>query len=190
MLNEKVVALLKYLGEEVESIEIIGDDEIEVNGERYSVFTDEVADEEFYVSQENLFNDLGLEAYGEYFQEEIINYCLNKDHFDEMMEDYYRDYIEDIKDEEGRLEEAMENNEVEDEEEYLELLTDNQDSIQWYIDNFGAEELSNYIKDNQWLINLDEVINRIKEYDGRGCLATYDGEELELEDNFYAYRID
>ena len=76
MLNEKVVALLKYLGEEVESIEIIGDDEIEVNGERYSVFTDEVADEEFYVSQENLFNDLGLEAYSEYFQEEIINYCL------------------------------------------------------------------------------------------------------------------
>ena len=40
----------------------------------------------------------------------------------------------------------------------------------------------NYIK---W----DDVISWVAREDGYGCLAAYDGEELELQDYLYAYRI-
>ena len=39
------------------------------------------------------------------------------------------------------------------------------------------------------LINWDDVINWVAREDGYGCLAAYDGEELELQDDLYAYRI-
>ena len=61
--------------------------------------------------------------------------------------------------------------------------------IQWYIDNFGIVALSDYVKNNDYLIDIDEVILEVQNRDGRGSLATYDGEELELDDDYYAYRV-
>ena len=39
------------------------------------------------------------------------------------------------------------------------------------------------------LINWDEVIEWIKEVDGRGIMASYDGIEMELENDLYGYRV-
>ena len=48
------------------------------------------------------------------------------------------------------------------------------------------EGFSDWAKDH---IDLDAVFEEIKDLDGRGILADWDGEELELPNDFYAYRI-
>ena len=74
---------------------------------------------------------------------------------------------------------------------YLEYLIDNAgDSVEYIVDNFGEDYLDDILKNNPWLIDLDAVIEEIKSWDGRGCLAYYDGEELELDNDYFAYRID
>ena len=50
------------------------------------------------------------------------------------------------------------------------------------------EDFYNMIKRCDY-INWEDVINWVAREDGYGCLAAYDGEELELQDDLYAYRI-
>ena len=198
MLNEKIVNLLTYLGEDVDDINIIDDERIEINGTEYLVLSDDEADDYFYNYQKELFNDIGIESYSESFRDEILNNYLDEDHFYDMMKESYEFYIEDIRNEsawnieyESRLEEEMTQSDCETEEDFLEyLMSDYEDKpIQWYIDNFGIEMLNGYVKNNSYLIDIDEVILEVQNRDGRGSLATYDGDELELDDDYYAYRV-
>lgn len=67
--------------------------------------------------------------------------------FEDSMVESNRIYIDDIKEEsafsdeyETRLEEEMADAECETEEDYLEYLNNNyDDAIEWYVENFGAE---------------------------------------------------
>ena len=191
MLNEKIISLLNYLTREVDDITIIDEDTIEIDGATYKILTDEEAEEEFKSYQENLFDDVGLSGYFESFQTWIKENALDKDYFDDIVREDYENYIEDIKyDGEDRLLEEMKNVDVETEEEYLEYLIDNAgDSIEYVTDNFGSDYLDEILQNNPWLIDLDKVIEEIKSWDGRRCLAYYDDEELELDNDYFAYRI-
>lgn len=196
----KIISLLNEVlkeGDEVTSIQIVDENTIEIDGEVYKVLTDKEADENFTIYQENLIDDLGLNSFSNWAQEYIVDNFLDKDWFDEVKRETYDSYIEDIRgesssDEEkytSRLEEEIAEANCSNEEEYLDYLCNDEDSIIWYKYNFGNEELKSIVKENN-LINWEEVIDWYKEIDGRGCLAQYDGEELELENNLYAYRID
>ena len=190
---EKIIALFNELNvEEIEEIMINGYDEIEVDGATYKILTDEEAEEEFKSYQENFFDDIGLSGYSENFQTWIKENALDKDYFDDIVRESMESYIEDIKyDGEDRLSEEMEDVGVETEEEYLDYLIDNAgDSIEYVKDNYGDYYLDTILKDNPWLIDLDKVIEEIKSWDGRGCLAYYDNEELELDNDYFAYRVD
>lgn len=60
--------------------------------------------------------------------------------FEDAIVEMMESYVEDIKYEEGRLEEEMEENGCETEEEYIDFLVEVAgDPIEYYIDNFGAE---------------------------------------------------
>ena len=199
MLNEKIIALLMEIGGEIENINIISDNEIEVDGFTYLVLDDDESDDYYYDLQRQLIDDMGLEGFTESFQNWIINNCIDIQDFDEMLEESNRIYIDDIRGEdassdnfENRLEEEMEENGCISEDEFLEYLNEQWDnSIDWYRENFGDNELSNYIKNNSYLIKWDKVIEECKSIDGRGhMISSYDGEEIELEDGYYAYRID
>ena len=190
---EKIIALFNELNvEEIEEIKINYDDEIKIDGATYRVLTYEEAEEEFKSYQENLFDDMGFSGYSENFQSWIKENALDKDYFDDIMRELMESYIEDIKYEgEERLSEEMENAGVETEEEYLEYLIDEAgDSLEYVIDNFGSDYLDELLEDKPWLIDLDRVIEEIEKWDGRECLASYDGEEIELDNGYYAYRID
>ena len=50
--------------------------------------------------------------------------------------------------------------------------------------------LTDYIKEHEYLIDWDTVIEECKSVDGRGIISDYDGCEIELEDWYFAYRID
>ena len=189
---ETIIALFNELNvEEIEEIIINGYDEIEIDGATYKVLTDEEAEEKFKSYQEDLFDDMGLSGYSESFQTWIKENALDKDYFDDIVRVDCEDYIEDIKyDGEDRLLEEMKNVDVETEEEYLEYLIDNAgDSIEYIKNNFGSYYLDEILQNQPWLIDLDTVIEEIKSWDGRGCLAYYDGEELELDNDYFAYRV-
>ena len=85
----------------------------------------------------------------------------------------------------------MEENGCADRDEYLKLLNNEYDSaVDWYIDNFGEDLFKNYIKEHDYLIDWDTVIEECKNIDGRGIMSSYDGYEIELADGYFAYRID
>lgn len=189
---EKIIALFNELNvEEIEEIIINGYDEIEVDGATYKILTDDEAEEEFESYQKDLFDDMGLSGYSESFQYWIKENALDRSYFDDIVRESMEMYIEDIKYEgEDRLLEEMEDAGVETEEEYLDYLIDNAgDSIEYFEDNFGSDYLDETLQNNPWLIDLDRVIEEIKSWDGRSCLAYYDGEELELDNDYFAYRV-
>ena len=198
MENEKVTALLTevFEGENIDSIEIANDARIKVNGQTYLVLDDEEADNYYYDYQNELIGDLGLDAFIGYFQDIIIDNCIDEEHFFNMMNECNETYLDDIENEgslthDNRLEEEIEENGCKDRDEYLELLNNEYDNaINWYIYNFGEDLFKNYIKEHDYLIDWDEVIEECKDIDGRGIMSSYDGYEIELNDGYFAYRID
>lgn len=165
------------------------------DGEEYLVLTDEEADEEFYDYERTLIEDVGFNAFTDWAKDYIMENCINTEWFDDCMYENYEMYCNDIENEaasdceyENRLQEEMAQNMCETKEDYIEFLCNNEDdSISWYRFNFG-EDSFNYVVDRNNLFNMDEVIEFIKESDGRSCLAPYDGTEHEY-DGYYIYRL-
>lgn len=158
----------------------------------YLVLTEGEREGEYNDRQKSLIEELGLEGFTEYAQEHILNNFIDTDLFNDIMKESNEYYIKDIKYEEGRLEEEMEEVGVKTEEEYLEVLNaDYEEGAEWYKDNFGEEAFSEIVK-NQDLMNVEEVIEWCKDQDGYAhTLATYDGEELKATINgtdYYIYR--
>jgi len=192
MKKEKMMELLNVLEvEEVESIKILDDNVILVGEEEYLVLDEEEREEQFHDFQEELIDELGLDAFSEYAKDYILNNFINQNWFDDAQEEYWRDYLIDIENEsseeyENRLTEEMTENGFSEDYEYLNSLCE-EDSIKWFIDNFGEEVFKSEIVRRD-LIDWDEVIDWIAYEDGYGCLATYDNIEIEL-DNYFAYRV-
>nr|DAQ97554.1 MAG TPA: hypothetical protein [Caudoviricetes sp.] len=198
MINEKVVALLNevFAGESIDSIEFWDDNTIVVDGQTFLVLDDSEADEYYNDYQKELIDEVGLEGFSGSFQDWIIDNCIDEQHFFDIMNESNECYLDDIEVEcsntgeyDNRLEEEIAENGCADREEYLNFLNSNYDNaIEWYRFNFGNEQFKDYIKDNDYVIDWDSVIEECKSVDGRGTLSSYDGEEIELENGFFAYR--
>lgn len=196
----RLFALLNEVLEEKNEgvlIEIIDDVTVEVDGAEYKVFTDKEADEEFNYYQEDLINDVGINGFSEWGQEYILEHFTNKDWFYQWLNDYYEQYLEDLRDEEADNKEKF-NNAFEEElnrwdcyseGEYISARIDaDGDVVAYYIDNIGLDSFKEVVREND-LIDWEKVIDWVKKENGRGCLAVYDNEELELENGYYAYRV-
>ena len=196
---ERIEALTKFLGVEVEDLTVSKYDERVFENEEadeYIVLTEEEADEAAEESIKELINDMGLESFTEDFQQWILDNCVDSDWFAEYLEDYERGYIEDIRCEESdyeeyetRLAEEMEDAGVDTEEEFLEYLIEcYDDPVEWFKDMFGMEEFTNTIEEYD-LIDWEVVINEAIEVDGCGhFIATYDGVENEMGE-YFIYRL-
>lgn len=189
--NKKIVALLRS-GEvcsNIGSIEILNDTDIDVDGEVWSVLDDSEADEAFVSYQKDSLEDFGLTQFSSLAKDYIMENCIDVDWFEDCMRQSYEIYVEELK-QENRLEDEMNEVEVEDEEEFIEHLCGQwHDGIEWYMEQYGTEECEMAIENNN-LYDTDKVIEYVKEHYGRGCLALYDGQEIELQDGYFAYRID
>ena len=190
-MNKKLRGLLLQVEiMEGSQIQVLNENTFEVDGAEYLVLSEDEREEEFYNYQKNLVDDMGLDAFTEWGQDYIINNFTDngrlEDDLFEIMYESCKNYIEDLK-YENTLEEELKENDCEDEEKFLELLTE-EDPKEWYIMNFGEKDFYDMIKTCDYII-WDDVINWMAREDGYGCLAAYDGEEIELEDNLYAYRM-
>lgn len=201
----KAEALAKELNISVE--EVIPDENgklFVVDGNEYLVLTDEEAEKYFDERIDNLVADSHyLEYITPHLKDAILQNCINEQTKREIVEDSYQ-YIYDM-DEQEILDEA-ENNDVITQKEYKNYMefgvTDSD------IDNLKDELFNKFVENadiDDILINFEEsqIIDfvdndlakeEIKAYietnGSRGEeIAICDGQELELENDLYAYRI-
>ena len=193
----RINALMTMLGlgeEERENIEIssYSDSVITYYNEEYLVVTEEEAKEEFRDYQQSLIDDMGLFAFSKWAQQYIINNFCDNERLSEYIREDFESYVEDIKHEGDRLDEEMEEAGVNTEEEYITYLCEDWEGSEakYIISNFGEEYFSQMVIEN-YLINWDDVIEWAGRDGGRGCLASYDGVENEVEIEgkvMYVYR--
>ena len=213
--EERIKALATYLGvEEDEITEGYDDTVFEVNGEEYRVLDDDEADEAVVDDIENLIDELGLEAFTPAMQNWIVNIAVNpSDWFDDALENDMNYYVDDMDDDEV-VEEAIRYDLIDEDDAYIEDEDGNQeinpeldiedlgeklvqalvdgepDAYTWYVDNFGKESISKLIESGNLTLDYQAIAKECADWDGRGhLLATYDGEEIELDNGLYAYRM-
>lgn len=197
----KKEALAEELGVVEEDVIEKEDNVYEVDGEEYLVLTDDEAEKKFKEDEELLIDEIGIESFTENFKDYIrLNLIATKDVLsviEEMMENYVNDL-----DEEELRDELESHGLLSEDEELLkedinalkidlidDLVNEIEDPTDWLIEQFGEKEFWTMMKD---YIDMDEIIDTIKEWDGRGpILAQYDGIEREIYGtDYYYYRID
>lgn len=190
------------------------------DGERYVVADHDAAEELAKEDVESVVDDLGIESFTKDYQQRIFDNFANNDDFKEAFEESYRSYAEDIKSEdddkyESRLvrelvemkvlsdDDLVKNDEGllalkddADEDDLVEKFIDaiagdwNYDYVGWMKSDFGLDEVTRFAKENN-AIDWDAVYDDVIDTDGIAhFVASYNGKELKLDDDFYAYRID
>lgn len=213
--EERIKALATYLGvEEDEITEGYDDTVFEVNGEEYRVLDDGEADEAVVDDVENLIDDMGLEAFTDSMQDWIVGNAIdNAEWFDEALEEDMNYYVDDMSDDEV-VEEAINYGVIDEDDAYIEDEDGNQeikpeldiedlgeklvdelidrepDAYTWYVNNFGKNSVRDLINDGTLTLDYQAIADEVISWDGRGnSLASYDSDEIELDDGLYAYRI-
>lgn len=199
----RIKALSDYLGVEVKEGYTENYFETE-DGEEYWVLTEEEAYGKAKEYIKDFLKAAGYKGFTLSFQEHILNNCLDEDSIEETLEEYIEEKFNYSSDEDI-IEEASSNLDVElyDDEGELkedididnlrEQLIDREKEI---LDSEGVIEyadndfdgLENLI-DIDLYIDEDRVAEDCIEWDGVAPqLALYDSDEIELEDDLYAYR--
>lgn len=135
-----------------------------------------------------LFDDVGIEGIRFENIGGIENF-VDESWFDDAKKEDAEYYVSDIHESEPERyqEEFGDLDEDEAVEKYLDGYYEN-DSIQWYIDNFGKKQFTEIVKKNN-LIDLDKLAEAIVDADGpANSLARYDGDEISLDCGYYCYR--
>jgi len=205
-------ALAKYLEVSADIVESTGNDEFEVDGETYRVLTDDEADTEFEEYCRSLWQDVGLDGMG-YLADSILEYATDSDELGDFVREDISDYVYSMSDEEVAdecvNEGLVESEEVYDEESdsYSPELRDDVDfddlREQLIDEKFNQiDDYADYLRDSGLgddffanYIDEDKAVEAIMDAEdvngtGRGSLAYYDGDELDLGNGLFAYRID
>ena len=218
--KEKAEALADYLGidkKEIRYEPYYGHEDhyFLKDGTEYLVCTDEEATElaKNYIA-DTLDNE-GLGVFTKDFIDAVIdNGYLDEDWFDDVQREYEWSYVNDIESEDGEYANRLidelvqhkiiseydltedgnisDNFDIEElKEKYVEeLCREWNNSVEWYIDNFGRDDLEEVFAHYD-VLDYDAVAELAIDWYGRAhFLNTYDGDELELSNDYYAYKID
>ena len=186
------------------------------DGEEYIVTDHDTARELAEADVREIYDDLGLESFAPDYKDYILTNFVNDDPFWDAMHESDESYVDDIKSEgsdeyESRfVEELVERgiaskddleerdgvlalkDGLEDEmtDKFVESMdADYDDATQWFMDNFGEKEFRDFAERNNAL-DVDRMVEDVVDTDGIAhFIASYDGAELELDDDMYAYRI-
>jgi hypothetical protein len=178
-----LVELRKYLGE----------NEINVNDCQFKVLTQDEIDAEFYDFQVTLLDDLGLNSFSDFALSHILDNFVEYEYFKYLHYDIIAERQEYYDDSE--IEELCRIYDEENVEKMLEIDFQEQfnsvDSVEFCRDFMGDEEFCRIVEENG-LINMDELVEYIKEVDGYDILSNYDGNVYEMSDHdeyYYIYRV-
>lgn len=195
--SEEVQAMIKELAEETDNdiADAVVEDYAPGNGicvtfgdEEYYCY--ENYDDAVEASNEGIKDLLETEGVDFIHFENIggIEKYVDTDWFDAAKRESAEFYVSDIKESEPeRYKEEFGDLDEDDAVEQF-LAGEEEDSIQWYINNFGKEDFNKVVID-KGLVDLDALAEAITEADGPANeLAGYDGEEIELPCGYYCYR--
>ena len=205
----RLEALAKYLEVSVKDIEALDNNEFEVEGMTYRVLTDEEADEEFDERVREYWEDYGIEGVGESFKDWIIENALDEDALAEFVSEDIWQLVQDMADEEV-VDECVSEGIISEEDAYTDDMDlrddlDLDDLRQQLVDSRydSIDDYGEYLRDTgldmsffEDYIDDELVIDALKDEidvngSGRGQeLAYYDGEEHDLDNGLFAYRID
>lgn len=202
--EERKEALAKYLDIDVDSI-----DEVFYDDNRFSITDDVHEDEEYLVLDEdeaydeekeyilNIFDELGV--FGTLGDS---NYSLISDFIDEdFFEDIFREesesdvnYLEDDEVIEEAKSYDIETEDLDIEDIRDALISAKLDSIKDFIEEYyfvyGSKDMDQIFKHNSDAIDLEGLAEKCIELDGVGHnIAGYDGREIKLDNDLYAYRV-
>ena len=180
------------------------------DGEEYFVVTEEEAYDLAKEDIENTIDDLGIDAFAPDFQDWIMNNAVDTSFLEDFVKEDYQNYASDIEYESDpeygtRLaaecvehglisEDEFENGEYTGDEDLVELLSeflfeDVSDYKEWFDFNFGKGELTKILQNNGWALDTDAIVDECISWDGVAhFISFYDGKEIELEDDLFAYR--
>ena len=180
------------------------------DGEEYFVVTEDEGRELAREDIESIIDDIGLDAFTPAFQDWITMYAVDDDWFEDACRESYTNYAYDIQDEEDdeygtRLaaecienglisEEDFEDGQYIGDEDLVDLLSEHlvnqvDDYVEWYRDDFGNDDLT-YVVNHYNLLDMEKIVDECIEQDGIAhFVASYDGDEIELGDDLYAYRV-
>ena len=141
--------------------------------EEYLVLTEKEAYDRAVEEIKSVYDDLGLESFTPQFQDWIVNNAVQEDFFDNILDEEIEYFT----------------NEEPDEDRVKALESYRNNPHQYIIDYFGLEELSRLVKENN-AVDLDMVAKEAIAQDGVShFIALYDGDELDLGNGLYGYRI-
>lgn len=172
--NAKQSSLSQYFGgEQYKPTDWDKDVFTNAAGEEYYVATPEEARERAKEEVRAFIDDQGVQGFSDQFKDWALASAVNDDFLKRLRDeevDYYRG--------EGEAETA----------DSIANMSD-EDLLQYYIDSLGENEFFDIInKNNGW--DIDYIIEKAIEWDGVAhFLAYYDGDEIELPNGLYAYRL-
>jgi hypothetical protein len=189
-----------------------------INGgeEEYLVLTYDEARKYAEEDIENFIDECGIEGFTESFQSWIYNYALDEDWLEELVrEEIYYKYSD--MDDEEIIEAAIDEGyitaeeayvvEDEDDFDYPEINPDVDidelrehlveaeyngvgDYAEYIIWHLGEDFLRDAVKHNSSVLDIESIVEECISCDGIAhFIAHYDGNEIELEGGYYAYRI-
>lgn len=170
-LDPKAIALADYEDVDVTEIDDEGDGVYLIGDSlEYFVGTEDEAHARAVEEIKALFDDMGLESFTKNFQDEILRNFIDESEVDAFIEselDYFRN---------DEPDEDMVN--------YLENLTD---KVEYVKDTLGPDSFSDWAKDK---IDLDAMAEEAIKQDGEAhFIAFYDGNEIDLGNGLFAYRM-
>ena len=213
-LDDRAKALIAGLQEENPkeyadvTIEDIDEDRHEYslsNGATYVVLDEDEADQAVIDYIEMTIDDIGVTSFTPDFQEWIYTNAFDDSGFYDIMREDYEQYYNDLDDAEVISEaedlnlldaEDEDNADADDIDSLRERLIDyhiddEPDAVTWFRDNFGDDEFNKQLSRMSDALDMKTIAEEAAYWDGRGhFLASYDGDELELPDGYYGYRID
>ena len=170
--EDKVAALAEYLDVDPAEISEIDLDYYDTPEGEYIVVDEDGAYQRAADEIKMTFDDMGLSAFTPQFQEYIVRNCISDSAIQEFIDEEI-DYFETQEDDPERLE-------------YLRSLDTREDKLGYIEETFG--DLSDFVKEDN--IDIDKVVEEAINQDGVAhFIAYYDGEENELGNGYYAYRV-
>jgi len=165
-------ALANYLDIPLEDLDYVGDDIYETQDTSYIVCDEDEAYKKAVDEIKMLVDDMGLDAFTPHFKDWIIDNAIDEDAIDDIIEQEI-EYFEDDEDNPDMLT-------------YLRGLNTLDDKVNYIKDLYG-DSLAIWAKD---YIDVDKVAEEAIKEDGVAhFIAQYDGEEVDLGNNLFAYRI-
>lgn len=175
--KEKLQALANYLGVEPDYFEEKSYDdnafESKEYNEGYLVLTEEEARD--YAEQDirEIYDDLGLESFTPEFQEWIMINALDSEPFEELLDEEI-DYFTTQEPDEDSLA-------------YVQSFEN--DPIEYAKQLFDKKGFENFVKE-QDALDMDAIVSEAISQDGIAhFIASYDGNEIDLGNGLFAYRV-